>query len=365
VTAVSKILLVDDSAVVRGLLSSIFNDEPDLEVVATAANGSIGLQKIERFDPDLVVLDIEMPVMDGLTTLVELRARWPKLPVVMFSTLTEHGATATVDALAKGASDWATKPGQTTGLAKSRDHVRTELVAKVRALLSSRHPAANARPFAPKPSVRSTVATSRVDAVVLGCSTGGPVALETVLSAITPALEVPLFVVQHMPPRFTAALAERLNRKVDSTVVEATQGMIPEAGFCYIAPGDRHMHVDGRSSAAAKRRLSEEPPVNTCRPAVYVLFSSAAKVYGANILGVILTGMGSDGGLGSKELAGLDAPVIAQDEATCVVYGMPRAVAELGAATEVLPIQNIGPRILQITARSALGRLSATLGQKP
>ncbi len=352
---VFKVIVVDDSAVVRGLLNSLLNEEPDIEVVATPANGRIALEKIERFDPDLVVLDIEMPVMDGLTTLVEIRKRWTKLPVVMFSALTERGASATIDALSKGASDWATKPGQSAGLAKSRDHVRTELVAKIRALLTSRHTARTSRPLTQATKIRTPMATSPIDAVVFGCSTGGPVALDTVLTSISPALDVPMFVVQHMPRRFTAALAERLDRKAAYHVVEAMDGTTPEPGTCYIAPGGRHLHVEGRSADRAEVRLSDGPLVNSCRPAVDVLFRSAAATYGPNTLAVVLTGMGSDGALGVKELAAHDASVIAQDEDSCVVYGMPRAVAELGLATEVLPLAEIGPRIVEIVTRSAIG----------
>lgn len=356
----SKILVVDDSAVVRGLLTSIFNDESDLDVVGTASNGSIGLKKIAGLSPDLVVLDIEMPVMDGLTTLVEIRKLYPRLPVVMFSTLTEHGAAATVDALSKGASDWATKPGQTTGIARAREHVRSELVAKVRALVARR--AVASRPFAARPALRSPANKSQVDAVVLGCSTGGPVALEQVLASIDPALDVPVFVVQHMPPRFTAALAERLNRKVASTVVEATGGLIPQAGFCYIAPGDQHLRIRGRTPASAKLELTSEPPVNSCRPAVDVLFDSAAQTYGSHLLGVVLTGMGNDGATGSKELARLDCSILAQDEETSVVWGMPRAVVEAGVATEVLPLSRIGPRITELVNASSAGRVAARRG---
>ncbi|MCP4959066.1 MAG: chemotaxis response regulator protein-glutamate methylesterase [Actinomycetia bacterium] len=355
-------LIVDDSAVARGMLTSIFDGEPDFTVVGTASNGQIGVRKVDELEPGLVILDIEMPVMDGLTALDSITKRHPKLPIIMFSTLTERGAAATVQALTKGAWDYAAKPGQTTSLAGARDAVREELVAKARAIVRQRRarPATGARTSSPSerphrskaPVIsRSGPTATALDAVVLGSSTGGPVALETVLKAISTPLKVPVFIVQHMPPKFTGALADRLDRKTASTVVEAQAGMRAEPGNCYIAPGGHHMIVK-RRAGLVMIDITDSPPVNSCRPAVDVLFESAIKSYGGHLLGVMLTGMGSDGAQGAVELAKLGCPFIAQDQETSVVWGMPGAVVEAGAASEVLPLQSIGPRVAEIIFRS-------------
>lgn len=359
----TKILIVDDSAVARGMLTSIFEGETDFTVVGTASNGEIGLRKVDELQPDIVVLDIEMPVMDGLTALETLKTRHPRLPVIMFSTLTERGAAATVQALSRGAWDYAAKPGQTTSLAAAREAVRQELVAKARAIAGKIGKGGSVRGVAPRPSARPTPArsipsrqtTSTIDAVVLGSSTGGPVALETVLSAIKTPLRVPLFVVQHMPPKFTEALADRLDRKTASRVVEGAHGMRAEPGTVYIAPGGRHMVINNRG-AMPTVEIIDTPPVNSCRPSVDVMFESATKVYGAHLLGVMLTGMGADGAKAAANMAKLGSPFVAQDEATSIVWGMPGAVVDAGAASEVLPLDSIGPRIAEIVFRSTPSR---------
>lgn len=363
----TKVLVVDDSAVARGMLTSIFEGESDFTVVGTASNGEIGLRKVNELSPDLVILDIEMPVMDGITALETLRKQHPKLPVIMFSTLTERGAEATVQALSRGAWDYAAKPGQTTSLAAAREAVRDELVAKARAIAAKvgrsplqRHSLSGAAPTRPTAHPRPVPASNRktsttVDAVVLGSSTGGPVALEAVLTSIATPLRVPMFIVQHMPPKFTEALAERLNRKSASTVVEAQHGMRAEPGTVYIAPGGHHMVVNSRGGLATVE-ITDSQPVNSCRPSVDVLFESALKIYRGNMLGVMLTGMGADGAREAAEMAKLGSPFLAQDEASSIVWGMPGAVVDAGAASEVLPLQSIGPRIAEIVFKTNASR---------
>lgn len=348
-----KILLVDDSAVVRGLLARLIDAQPGMEVVSTAPNGKVGVDKTRELDPDLVVLDIEMPVMTGLEALVEIRKTHPKTPIVMFSTLTENGASATMTALERGASDYAAKPNAASNMSAALEMVKDELVTKIEALLGPngvrRRPAGSAGAPAPAtpPAAPRRAVSVRPQAVVLGSSTGGPHALEVFLAAIKQPLPVPIYVTQHMPATFTRVLAERLNTKVPTTVVEGEEGMEAEPGHCYIAPGGLHMGLR-RDGTSVKLQLLNTPPVNSCRPSVEPMFEMALKIYNKRLVGVMLTGMGADGLDGARGIAALGSPMIVQDEATSVVWGMPGAVAKAGLASEILPLAEIGSRVSQL-----------------
>ncbi len=356
----ARVLLVDDSVVIRGLVSRIVDAEPDLEVVSTAPDGKVGVDKVRALDPDIVVLDVEMPVMTGIEALVEIRRTHPDTPVIMFSTLTSRGASTTFDALAAGATDYVAKPSSTDTIVRAMDQVQAELVERIRGLVKSVRPVTRratvtSAPSAPppRPGRRSTKRTP-IRAVVVGSSTGGPVALEAMLSNIERPLPVPMFIVQHMPVKFTKALADRLDAKTVHTVVEASGTVTPEPGTVYIAPGAQHMRVQ-RRSGQVELAVFEGPPVNSCIPSVDPLFSSAAEVFQHQTVAIMLTGMGSDGTDGTRALAAAGADVIAQDEATSVVWGMPGSVVGAGLATEVLPLDRIGRTVADLVAhRSGL-----------
>ncbi|MBA4016991.1 MAG: chemotaxis response regulator protein-glutamate methylesterase [Pirellula sp.] len=349
-----RILIVDDSVVIRRLLTDILSQEPGIEVAGIAPNGRIALAKLPQINPDLVTLDVEMPELDGLETLRELRKTYPKLPVIMFSTLTARGAAETLDALALGASDYVAKPANVGSVAAGIQSVREQLLPKIRALCAPRVavpklPAAAsgvARPLKP-----SATGPRCFEVAVIGSSTGGPQALSKLLTALPADFPVPIVVVQHMPPLFTQHLANRLNQECALRVSEAQVGDRLEPGRVLIAPGDFHVELVRRGTEV-RVALNQAPPENSCRPAVDVLFRSAASIYGANSLGVVLTGMGQDGLRGSEAIVQSGGAVIAQDQATSVVWGMPRAVAEAGIAHAVLPLTNIAQELLKLTAVS-------------
>jgi two-component system, chemotaxis family, protein-glutamate methylesterase/glutaminase len=358
----SRILVVDDAVVFRRLLSDVLNSDPELEVIATAANGRIALAKMTQVNPDLVILDIEMPEMDGLTALAELRRLYPRTPVIMFSALTERGASATLDALALGAADYFTKPASIGGLEASLKVLREELIPRVKALCA--RPAA-ARPLADKPSHSSPPASAararEIDVVAIGASTGGPNALAEVFAALPAALPVPILIVQHMPPMFTRMMAERLTKQSPIHVEEAASGAILQPGRAWVAPGDYHMAVV-RDGLNVRALIHQDPPENSCRPAVDVLFRSVAQTFRANTLAVILTGMGSDGLRGCEAIREAGGQILAQDEATSVVWGMPGFVARAGLADRVLPISQVAGEIVQRVGR---GRRATFTGAAP
>ncbi len=365
-----RVLVIDDSVVVRRLLTESLQEEPDLRVVAAAANGKIGLDRLAQTDPDVVILDIEMPVMDGLETLSAIRRVNRRIPVIMFSTLTERGAEATLEALSRGATDYLTKPTGTGGLQQSRQRLRSELAPRIRQLCGVRVPARPA-PTAGQatgegpPVRRPPRARSRVDVLVVGVSTGGPVALERLFSALPGDLGVPVVVVQHMPPLFTGMLAERLDRCSPLQVAEASDGIPVAPGMAWIAPGDRHLLL-ARTDSGVVLRTSEDPPVNFCRPAVDVLFGSAADTYGPNVLGVVMTGMGQDGLRGSQRIVDEGGSVLAQDQASSVVWGMPGYVAQAGLAEAVLPLDQLAPALTsRIRERNRPSRLSVAAPPPP
>jgi two-component system chemotaxis response regulator CheB len=341
-----RVLVVDDSVVVRRLVSDALTVDPQIEVVGIAQNGSIAVAKAQSLRPDLITMDIEMPVMNGIEAVKAVRALGLKMPILMFSTLTAHGAAATLDALAAGATDYVTKPTNHGDMSQATRVIGAELLPKIKGLL--RRPAGPRAPttLAPRPA---QVRPPR--AVVIGSSTGGPEALSKVVTGLTIALPVPTLIVQHMPPLFTAQLAARLDRIGPNRVVEAQGGEPLEPGVIYIAPGDHHLEVvDGRGRVAT--RLSQGDRVNFCRPAVDVLFRSAVDVFHGDLLGVVLTGMGADGREGSRSIVDAGGRVFAQDEATSVVWGMPGSVATAGLAHQLLPITGVAEAIMRaVTTR--------------
>lgn len=346
-----QVLVVDDSAVVRQQVVEWLTADPELAVVATASNGKQAIEKFEGYKPDVVVLDIEMPLMDGLETLGELRARDKRVPIIMFSTLTSRGGKMTMDALAAGATDYLLKPTNIRELQMGQEEVRRQLLEKVKALhhsgvLSAANGATPARGPAAVRARPSLAGASRVDAVVIGSSTGGPNVLETIFSGLTPDFPVPILLVQHMPPFFTKILAERLARASKLAVDEGIDGREIRAGEAWVAPGGHHMVVE-RSGDDVVLRIHDEPPENACRPAVDPLFRAAARVYGPHVLGVMLTGMGQDGLLGSDALVAAGGRVLAQDEASSVVWSMPGHVARAGLASQVLPAGDIAAEIVR------------------
>jgi two-component system chemotaxis response regulator CheB len=342
---VIRVLVVDDSAVIRRLVTTALSEDPEIEVVGTAANGNIAITKLAQLHPDAMTLDIEMPELDGLETLRAVRPLYPRLPVVMFSTLTEKGAVTTLEALTLGASDYVTKPANVGSVAESIARVREQLVPKLKALAGARKAAGVSSPRS-LPSRPLADGGEPLEAVVVGSSTGGPDALSEVLSRLPRDFPVPLFVVQHMPPLFTAILAQRLDGVSALSVTEAQHGARPQPGHVYVAPGDHHLRVE-RDVHGPRVTLTQGPQENFCRPAVDVLFCSAVPVYGSRTLSVVLTGMGQDGREGVRALHAVGARSLVQDEPSAVVWGMPGAVARAGLADQILPLTDIGPAITQ------------------
>ena len=351
-----RVLIVDDSAVVRKVLNSLLASDPEIVVAGTAGNGSQALARIPEVKPDLVTLDIEMPGMDGLETLVEIRKLHPKLPVIMFSTLTERGASATLDALARGASDYVTNPcqGETRELAQER--VREELIRKIKSLCAVRVPQAQPQPPpGPMPPLVSARPQARIDVVAIGASTGGPNALTELIPQLPADFPVPIVIVQHMPPLFTRLLSERLNTLARLEVGEGAEGQKLQPGQVWIAPGGHHMTV-ARKGTEFVLGLNHDPQENSCRPAVDVLFRSVAQTYGANVLAVVLTGMGADGTRGSFDIRKAGGEVIVQDEASSVVWGMPGSVVAARLTDRIYPLDSIGPEVVR---RVSMRRASA------
>lgn len=370
-----RALVVDDAVVVRRMVSDVLAQDPAIEVVGTAANGRIGLQKITQVNPDVVTMDVEMPEMDGLEALAAIRKTHPKLPVIMFSTLTERGAHATLEALSLGASDYVTKPANIGSVALAQQRIRDDLIPKVKALCG--YPSGTVLPPTsrqgpPLPGVAAATSplstlsalsgpvrlahTERTavspDIIAIGVSTGGPNALAAVFPHLPATLPVPIVVVQHMPPMFTRLLAERLDSQSPLKIVEAQGGEVLKPGMVYLAPGNFHLVVE-RQGTRVVTALNQLPPENSCRPAVDPLFRSVAQAYGPRALGLILTGMGQDGLRGCEALRAVGARVLAQDEATSVVWGMPGFVAKAGLADRVLPLSEVAPELARRCARAA------------
>jgi len=343
----------------RSLLRSVINADPRLEVVGSATDGAAALDAISTLAPDLVLLDVEMPGMDGLTTLKRLRTNGCRVPVIMCSSLTMRGARVTIEALANGAADYVAKPAGQQNREQAARTLSQELIPKIHALVwaprCQQPPVPNVHSgshFAPVSAVHSSVPPS---IVAIGVSTGGPAALDQVLPFLPADFHLPVVVVQHMPEIFTGQLAERLNERCGLRVMEAAEGNAITPGKVLIARGNWHMEVTPHARPALDpvAHLTQAAPENHCRPSVDVLFRSLAAVYCGRVLAIVLTGMGSDGLAGCRLLRSQGATVLAQDEATSAVWGMPGAVAMAGLAHRVMPLNAIAPEILRLSARSS------------
>ncbi|MEP3477456.1 MAG: chemotaxis response regulator protein-glutamate methylesterase [Hyphomicrobiales bacterium] len=371
-----RVMVVDDSVVVRGLVSKWVDEEAGMESIGKCSNGAKAVEEVKALNPDVIVLDIEMPVMDGLEALPKILKLCPGVKVIMASTLTQRNAEISLKALSLGASDYVPKPVSNSGVTTS-SAFKIDLINKIKALgstlLKQKAKIAPARPAvvtAKTPTAQPTTAVSpsagsadgytlreyskkppRI--LIVGSSTGGPPALISVLEELAPALkQIPVLVTQHMPATFTKIFAEHLGRAAGLPSAEGIDGEQVHSGKIYVAPGGRHMILE-RKGAFPIIRLTDGPEVNFCKPAVDPLFESVAKCYGATTLSIVLTGMGSDGAKGAKIVADAGGSVIAQDEATSVVWGMPGATAKIGACSEVLPLKQIAPKLKQLITGQA------------
>lgn len=360
-TPVTRVMIADDSAVIRGLIARALEGEGDVQVVVTVADGRQAVAALARHPVDVIVLDIEMPELDGLSAIPLLLAKAPHAKIIMASTLTLKNADVTLKALAAGAADYIPKPTSSRDMMGPAAFNR-ELLEKVRSLgavARARRPAdpadrrLTAVPIhrAPVVSAQPTLrppSTVPPQIVAIGSSTGGPQALYDVLKHLAPSFGLPIVLTQHMPPTFTTMLAQHITRICGVNAVEAADGMPVERGRVHIAPGDFHMKITNTRTAPIIR-LNKEPPENYCRPSVDPMMASIVELYGPSVLAVILTGMGQDGLRGCKAVVAAGGSVIAQDQATSVVWGMPGAVANAGLCSQILPIQEIGPRLKTIT----------------
>lgn len=336
-----QVMVVDDSAVVRTLVSRQLSADPEVEVVASAPDGEAALSVLRRRPVDVVVLDVEMPVMDGLTALPLILSARPGIKVLMASSLTRHNADISLRALELGASDFVAKPDATPGAAEA---FQRELLAKVKALGQGRR--AILEPASPVILPRRSTQPARPTVLAIGASTGGPPALIQVFEALRGAVNQPIFVTQHMPPVFTASFADRLSEAGGRACAEAKHGEPVRQGRTYVAPGGWHMTVV-KGASGPEIALTQEPPEHFCRPAVDPMMRSLSSVFGGGVLGAILTGMGSDGAAGCAGVVRAGGRFIVQDEATSVVWGMPGAAAHTGLAEKILPISEIGPWLAQ------------------
>jgi two-component system chemotaxis response regulator CheB len=352
-----RVMVVDDSVVIRGLISRWIDAEPDMKVAASLRTGLDAVNQLERVNPDVAVLDIEMPELDGISALPQLLARKRDLIIIMASTLTRRNAEISFKALSLGASDYIPKPESTREAAAAatfhHDLIQKirHLAAKVRRTASpplaphDRVRGAVAKPVAQTPLMRRPFSTLAPRALLIGSSTGGPQALMSLVAEIGPVIDrFPVLITQHMPPTFTTILAEHLARSSRRPAHEAVDGEIVKPGRIYLAPGGRHMRVV-RHGAQVAIALDDGPPVNFCKPAVDPLFTSALDVWQGGTLALILTGMGSDGMRGGKDIVAGGGSVMAQDEATSVVWGMPGAAANAGICAAVLPLDQIAPKL--------------------
>lgn len=360
-------MVVDDSAVIRGMLTRWLQEESDLSVCASAANGEMALSQMSKFKPDVVVLDIEMPRMDGLTALPKLLEIDPRAKIVMSSTLTTRNAEVSLKAIELGASDYLAKP-EASRDANITEAFRRELLEKVRALGGARRmrPRSSAtavarqqqdsvvrtRPegglYGNSPITVRKAMTGSPEVVGVGSSTGGPQALMAMFKSMRAPLRQPVLITQHMPGTFTKILAQHLDKLPGVECAEAQDGEALQTGRVYLAPGDFHMVVEGTSTRPIVR-LNQDPPENFCRPAVDPLFRSLADVFGGRVLAIVLTGMGHDGLIGGQAVVSAGGMVIAQDEPSSVVWGMPGAVATGGLCSAVLPVEDIGPAVRKIS----------------
>jgi two-component system, chemotaxis family, protein-glutamate methylesterase/glutaminase len=372
-SAKTSIMVVDDSVVVRGLLSRWLGEDPRFVVLPSARNGRIALEEIEKQTPDIIILDIEMPEMDGLTALPHIMKKLPHVAVLVASTLTRRNADISLKCLAAGALDYIAKPETNSGVTTSTEF-RRELMLKVDALVDARkgrivrksaysvsqpskstqHESGSHAPSrvvnsAPAPKITFPQSYPMPKCLVIGASTGGPRAVGRVLVDAGASLSrVPVLVTQHMPAVFTAVFAEHLKIQTGREVHEAVDGEVVKAGCIYVAPGGRHMHLAKDANGLLVTRLGDGAPENFCKPAVDVLFRDAVGLLGKHVLAVVLTGMGQDGFIGAKLLTDAGARVIVQDEATSAVWGMPGVIAKAGLAQRILPVEQIGANIASI-----------------
>jgi len=373
-----RAMVVDDSAIVRGLISRILESDSDIKVISSVGDGLMALNAIKRHDVDVVVLDIEMPRMDGLTALPKLIEARPGVKVIMASTLTRRNAEISMKAMELGASDYIPKPTSTGGI-HSGDEFKRELIDKVRALVNlpaasssggTAPTAATGTSVPRRPAVQRTVrtaptvpakststnlrpaGTARPNVIAIGSSTGGPQALQRVLGNLSASITLPILITQHMPATFTTILAEHISRASGRPCKEAEDGDVVRTGEIYVAPGDFHMGLE-QSGTDVIIRLNQDPPENFCRPSADVMLRAVLDVYGSNVLVVILTGMGQDGLVGSSAIADAGGTVIAQDEESSVVWGMPGAVATRGICSAVLPLTGIAAHMENIVRRVA------------
>lgn len=369
-----KVLVVDDSSFFRRRVSEIVNADPRMEVIDSAVNGKEAVEKTAQLKPDVITMDVEMPVLDGISAVRQIMAQTPT-PILMFSSLTHDGAKATLDALEAGALDFL--PKKFEDIARNRDEATSLLQQRVLEIARKRpvmrratrpSPTSGAEQTAPptggvrapsRPVSRPTPGAApsakapakfaatgkRYQLMAIGTSTGGPVALQKVLTKLPANFPLPIILIQHMPATFTAAFAQRLNGLSKVTVVEAKDGDMLKPGHAYLAPGGMQMMVDGRPGAARLKILDGGERMNY-KPCVDVTFGSAAKIYGDKVLSMVLTGMGADGREGARMLKNAGSTIWAQDEDSCVVYGMPQAVAKAGISSEDLPLDRIAERIL-------------------
>lgn len=350
-----RVMVVDDSAIVRGLITRTLKSDPRIEVTASCSNGEMAVAQAARKDLDVIILDIEMPVMDGLAALPKLLEANPQTRIIMASTLTQRNAGISLKALALGATDYIAKP--TTDRLNANEEFHRELIQKVVALGQRRKPGRQTD-ASPRPSEKPQLphlrggVMRRPRIIAIGSSTGGPQALLTLLGALPPAVNCPIVIAQHMPATFTTVLAQHIGRASGRPSAEAAHGMEIKPGNIYLAPGDYHFQLV-REGTACIARLSQTAPENFCRPSVDPLFRSVAQIFGADSCAVMLTGMGSDGCGGARIMAAAGAPIIAQDEATSVVWGMPGAVAHAGICSAILPLPQIAGHLAALFEKAA------------
>lgn len=344
-----RVMVVDDSAAIRGFLTRWIESDPQLKVVGSAHNGRVAVEQVGKINPDIIILDIEMPEMDGIAALPHLLKASPNSRIIMASTLTRRNAEISLQALSAGATDYVPKP-TSVGSNEAGEAFRRDLVNKIISIARSRRPRAVGKPGASVslgqliagPLKLRSASSAMPQILAIGSSTGGPQALGEVLKAIAPGINVPVVITQHMPPTFTAILAESLSRISGLNCAEAKSGDMLKTGHVYVAPGDYHMLIGGRNGPI---ELTQSAPENFCRPAVDPMLRSISAAYGPAMLAVILTGMGSDGCEGARVVAAGGGTILTQDEATSVVWGMPAAVAQAGLASAILPLGAVGAEI--------------------
>lgn len=350
-----RVMVVDDSAVIRGLTIRVLEADPAIEVAASLSNGKLAVDKLSRDPVDVVVLDIEMPVMDGLTALPLILKAQPKVRVVMSSTLTQRNAEISIQALRAGAADYIPKPSAVAGMSSA--DFKDELIKKVKSLGRARPPVsttkgangasaslASTKPAAPVAVAKKEPSKLRPKLLAIGSSTGGPQALFKFVEKLDRGINVPVIVTQHMPPTFTRILAEHITKSTDWPCHEGIPGEALEPGIIYLAPGDYHMVIE-KKDGTPRIALNQDAPENFCRPAVDPMLRSAVDAFGGRVLTTILTGMGSDGMRGCQTVVESGGTVVAQDEETSVVWGMPGAVARAGLCSAILPLDEMSDYI--------------------